>query len=57
MYRLYVNEERTIKVETAHKDTDMCVYVATREHPSDIWGPPIRCDEEDLAPYQASTEV
>jgi len=56
MYKLFVNEERTIKVEIG-KQGDQRVWVATREHTSDVWSPPVPCDEEDLKPYQASTEV
>ena len=53
-YTLYVNEERTIKVEVwpavgedrLGSNRPVCL-VATREHPGDVWGPPVRCDEEE----------
>jgi len=38
-YVLYVNEERTILVRFWENGE---VETATREHPDDVWGPPIR---------------
>lgn len=49
-YQLYVNEERTIKVELWPDGDRLAAWVATRSHPSDMWGPPERCDEEEVRP-------
>jgi hypothetical protein len=54
-YVLFVNEERTIKVEiwptknsdgTSNYDFPETVTVATREDTADVWGPPINLVEE-----------
>jgi hypothetical protein len=50
-YRLWVNTERTIKVELWPPDHDVpdgpeVLTVATREHEGQIWGPPVECVEE-----------
>lgn len=42
-YRLWVNEARTVLVRMWENGT---VEVATREHPSHTWGPPVRLAEE-----------
>lgn len=42
-YRLWVNEERTVLVRMWE---DGKVEVATREHPSHTWGPPVMLVEE-----------
>lgn len=42
-YRLWVNEERTVLVRLWANGK---VEVATREHPSDTWGPPVYLEEE-----------
>ena len=47
-YRLWVNKERTIRVELwpeGHGGEDM-VLVAIRDDPGDIWPPPIKLTEE-----------
>ena len=42
-YRLWVNAQRTVMIEMWENGE---VTVATREHPSDTWGPPITMREE-----------
>lgn len=49
-YTLYVNEERTVKVEDWPDEVGR-IHVAVRAHPDDMWGPPIPCDEEDMSAY------
>lgn len=44
-YRLFVNRERTVMV---HVWENGVVEVATREHPSHTWGPPVTLTEERL---------
>ena len=44
-YRLYVNEESTIKVEVWPDGDRLACWVAVRDDPADTWGPPERCDE------------
>ena len=41
--RVWVNEARTVLVEMWPDGT---VTVATRENPSDTWGPPVTVKEE-----------
>jgi hypothetical protein len=49
-YRLFVNEDRTVMVRIWTADESDAphgiVEVATREHPSGVWGPPKVLKEE-----------
>jgi hypothetical protein len=42
-YRLFVNEASTVLVTIWHNGS---AEVARRDHPSDVWGPPIVLKEE-----------
>lgn len=44
-YRLWINEERTLFVRLWESGV---MEVATRDHPGETWGPPIKCDEEQV---------
>jgi hypothetical protein len=44
-YRLWVNEDRTVLVRQWEDGT---VEVATREHASHTWGPPVTLTEEKV---------
>lgn len=43
MDRIFVNKERTVLVSVWQNGT---MTVATREHPSHTWGPPVTVTEE-----------
>lgn len=45
-YRLWVNEKRTVMVTLWENGF---VEVATRDHPSHTWGPPVTLVEEKVA--------
>ena len=45
IYRLWVNDQRTVMIEMWDNGT---VTVATRDHPSHTWGPPVTLNEEKV---------